>query len=117
MKWFSGSSIAAALIGFCVFLLVGGGSAEADFVFGTPTNLGPSVNTGDLDIRPSISADGLSFYFNSNRPGGYGDHDVWLTTRATNEDSWGTPSTFGRRSTAVRLHLGNREEVVSMNVL
>ena len=42
MKWFDGSKISLMLVGFVVGLLVsGGGSAKADFTFGTPTNLGP----------------------------------------------------------------------------
>ena len=33
--------------------------ANADFTFGTPTNLGPTVNSSTGDGSPSISADGL----------------------------------------------------------
>ncbi len=95
MKWFGGSNIAAALIGFCVLSLVGGGNAEADFIWGTPTNLGPIVNTGSRDARPDISADGLAVYFNSDRSGGYGGHDLYVTTRATTDDDWGPPVNLG----------------------
>ena len=76
--------------------------AKADFTFGTPTNLGPTVNTSDGDWDPSISADGLSLYFCSNRPGGVGGvsgvsgvGDLWVTTRATTEDDWGEPVNLG----------------------
>jgi len=40
--------------------------ARADFTFGTPTNLGPTVNSSAKDTVPSISADGLELYFSSN---------------------------------------------------
>jgi serine/threonine protein kinase len=45
--------------------------------WGTPVNLGPVVNTFGYDGTPSISADGSTLYFASNRPGGHGDEDLW----------------------------------------
>ena len=69
--------------------------AKADFIFGTPTYLGPTVNSSAGDGQPSISADGLSLYFASNRPGGYGGNDLWVTTRDTIDDEWGTPMNLG----------------------
>lgn len=89
------SKMIVLLIGFCAAILVGAGSAKADFIFGTPTNLGPIVNAGSSDARPCISADGLSVYFNSNRSGGYGNHDLYVTTRATKDDDWGPPVNLG----------------------
>jgi Tol biopolymer transport system component len=89
------SKIIVLLIGFCAAILVGAGSAKADFIWGTPTNFGPVVNTGSADARPDISADGLSVYFNSNRSGGYGNHDIYVTTRAKKDDDWGAPVNLG----------------------
>ena len=71
------------------------GVANADFTFGTPTNLGLIVNTSRTDDCPSISADGLELYFRSNRSGGYGSQDIWVTTRATTNEPWGTPVNLG----------------------
>ncbi|MHC4678827.1 MAG: hypothetical protein ACYTEK_09030, partial [Planctomycetota bacterium] len=45
--------------------------AKADFTFGTPTDLGPPVNSSAEECFPSISADGLSLYFVYSRTGGY----------------------------------------------
>jgi Tol biopolymer transport system component len=42
-----------------------------------PVNLGPVINTFGYDGTPSISADGSTLYFASNRPGGHGDEDLW----------------------------------------
>jgi len=70
-------------------------SANADFTFGTPTNLGPPVNTSSSDQGPSISADSLELYFTSNRPGGYGADDIWVARRPTIDDDWGTPVNLG----------------------
>ncbi|MHC4534044.1 MAG: LamG-like jellyroll fold domain-containing protein [Planctomycetota bacterium] len=69
--------------------------ANADFIFGKPTNLGPTVNSPAYDERPSISADGLTLYFNSNKSGGYGDFDLWMTTRSTKNSPWGQPENLG----------------------
>ena len=63
--------------------------------WGRPTNLGSGVNTSSYDYDPFISPDGLSLYFCSNKSGGYGGLDLWLTTRATTSSSWGTPVNLG----------------------
>jgi Tol biopolymer transport system component len=69
--------------------------AKADFIFGTPTNLGPIVNSSYGDSSPDISADGLELYFTSKRPGGSGGSDIWVTTRPTKDDEWGKPVNLG----------------------
>ena len=74
--------------------------ARADFTFGTPTKV-PNVNTSYNEFNASISADGLSLYFISNRPGGVGPtgglvgFDIWVTTRASIDDDWGEPVNLG----------------------
>ncbi|MFC1766819.1 TolB family protein, partial [Planctomycetota bacterium] len=45
--------------------------------WGTPVNLGPVVNSSFRDEAPSISADGRTLYFHTNRSGGYGELDLW----------------------------------------
>jgi hypothetical protein len=46
-----------------------------------PENLGPPVNTEFTDTQPSLSFDGSMLLFSSNRPGGLGNNDIWMTTR------------------------------------
>ena len=78
------------------FLISMAGNVNADFIFGTPTNLGALVNTTSAwQGEPSISADGLSIFFTSNRPGGSGDSDIWVTTRLTKDDDWEIPVNLG----------------------
>jgi len=60
-----------------------------------PENLGPMINTSGYDETPWITADGLELYFSSDRPGGYGKDDIWVTKRPTIEDTWGTPVNLG----------------------
>jgi Tol biopolymer transport system component len=69
--------------------------AKAEVIFGTPTNLGPMVNSSANEGSPHISADGLELYFHSDRPGGYGDADIWVSTRATTDDEWGEAVNLG----------------------
>ncbi|MCP4261494.1 MAG: hypothetical protein GY774_28930 [Planctomycetes bacterium] len=69
--------------------------ATTDDNWGTPVNLGGQVNTSYGEVNPSISPDGLSLFFFSTRSGGYGSRDIWMTTRATTDDEWGTPVNLG----------------------
>ncbi|MEO7684468.1 MAG: hypothetical protein ABIU86_11100 [Gemmatimonadaceae bacterium] len=63
--------------------------------FGPAKNLGPTVNTSLLDGLPDLSADGLTLFFDSNRAGGLGSSDIWMTTRATTAAPWGAPENLG----------------------
>jgi len=76
-------------------IMLGCGSANADFTFGGRTNLGPGINSSDNEYGPSISSDGLEFYFSSGRSGGYGGDDLWVCKRPTTDDNWGTPMNLG----------------------
>jgi outer membrane protein OmpA-like peptidoglycan-associated protein len=58
-----------------------------------PESLGSDVNTYEYDeITPFLAADGVTLYFSSNRPGGLGSHDIWMTRRLdTSWKKWSTP--------------------------
>ncbi|MHC4538826.1 MAG: WD40 domain-containing protein [Planctomycetota bacterium] len=60
-----------------------------------PTNLGPIVNSSGYDVEPSISSNGLELFFSSNRSGGLGDRDIWVTRRESTSDLWGKPTNLG----------------------
>ncbi len=83
------------LTSFVLVLGLTAGVANADFTFGTPTNLGPTVNSSDVEHGPSISADGLSLYFQSNRSGGSSGVDIWVAMRETTDHPWSTPVNLG----------------------
>ena len=63
--------------------------------FGSVVNLGPTINTAGDDFSPSLSADALSLFFTSDRPGGFGDLDLWVTTCASLAAPWGAPVNLG----------------------
>jgi WD40-like Beta Propeller Repeat len=46
-----------------------------------PVNLGPVVNSAAVEQQPFIAADRETLYFQSNRPGGFGSFDIYVTTR------------------------------------
>jgi hypothetical protein len=84
------------LAAFLAALVISEGPANADFTFGKPQNLGPPVNDSYGVRGMCISRDGLSLYFSSDRPGGYGDYDLWVATRETTDDNWGDPVNLGQ---------------------
>jgi hypothetical protein len=84
-----------ASIGFLAVIVISAGSAKADFTFGEPENLGPTVNSPQSDVPCFISVDGLELYFFSERSGGLGNSDIWVTKRETVDDDWCTPLNLG----------------------
>jgi WD40-like Beta Propeller Repeat len=61
-----------------------------------PVNLGAVVNSPFADVGPAVSKDGLSLYFGSDRPGGFGGVDIWVSQRASLESPWGAPMNLGQ---------------------
>lgn len=84
-------------LGLLLFVspLVSHEECRASWQFAEPVNLGAVVNSTSQDSTPSISADGLTLYFFSDRPGGEGGWDLWATTRANLSDPWSTPANLG----------------------
>ena len=63
--------------------------------WGPPVNLGSTINSEAHEYGASISADGLSLFFNSRRPGGSGYDDIYVSSRATTDEPWGEPVNLG----------------------
>lgn len=59
-----------------------------------PENLGAVVNGPNWESQPSLSADGRTLYFVSNRPGGIGNRDIWVTT-LDDQGNWTPPMNLG----------------------
>jgi hypothetical protein len=49
------------------------------------------LNTSAADRQPAIRRDGLELILSSTRLGGQGLGDLWVSTRNSTSDSWGTP--------------------------
>ena len=54
-----------------------------------PSNLGSNINTKYWESQPSLSADGKILYFSSNRPGGLGGKDLWMSKQI--DGKWQLP--------------------------
>jgi len=94
MKWLNEYRIRFLLVGIVVAIVISSGNSKADFTFGEPANLGPNINSPNEDLPGSISPDGLSLYFSSNRSGSM-EGDIYVSTRETTDDAWGTPVNLG----------------------
>jgi hypothetical protein len=60
---------------------------------GVKTNLGPEINTSGLECCPAVTSDGQTLYFCSDRAGGFGQMDVWVSEKSG--DTWGEPYNMG----------------------
>ncbi len=59
-------------------------------------NLGQPINSKFFESQPSFSADGKSLYFVSNRLGGLGQTDIFVST-LKEDGSWGPPRNLGNK--------------------
>jgi len=57
-------------------------------------DVGPPVCTNFWETQPCISADGNSLYFVSNRPGGFGGSDIWVSHK-DKTGKWQQPVNLG----------------------
>ena len=82
------SSLVLALMASAVLGLAAGPHYGA---WSVPENLGSVVNSEFDDYGGALSKDGLSLYFTSNRPGGSGGEDVWVSRRNAIDGLFGAP--------------------------
>jgi hypothetical protein len=95
MKWFNDYRMRLVIVAVVAAIVFGGGNAKADFTFGEPSNLGSPINSASNETVVCLSPDGLEMYFISDRPGGSGDWDIWVTERTNLDDTWGLPENLG----------------------
>lgn len=68
---------------------------RTDGRWGQPENLGRQVNSpNSWESQPTVSADGQTLIFASNRKGGHGGTDLWRCRRLNNGD-WSRPENLG----------------------
>lgn len=70
---------------------------QADGSWSEPKSLGKTINLPDYDeMTPYMAADGVTMYFSSNRPGGLGNNDIYMTRRLDNSwQKWSEPINLG----------------------
>jgi serine/threonine protein kinase len=66
---------------------------SVDEEFGDAVPLPPTINVpGHIHDCPLLSPDGLTLCFSSNRPGGFGKHDIWFAQRVNLDAQWNEPT-------------------------
>lgn len=63
--------------------------------FGFLQNMGSTINGSVMDQLPVLAPNGLSLYFSSNRTGGLGAQDIYVSQRPTLTSAWGPPQNLG----------------------
>lgn len=66
----------------------------------TPQNAGPAINTRYHEISPTLSPDGKTLFFSSDRPGGFGHYDIYRS-RHTGQ-AWAAPENLGEPVNSAR---------------
>jgi len=61
--------------------------------WGVPQLVSGAVNTTSDENHSSLTQDGLTMYFSSNQPGGFGGPDIYVSQWTGTE--WGTPENLG----------------------
>ena len=70
---------------------------QSDGTWSEPKSLGKKINLEKYDeMTPYLAADGETLYFSSDRPGGLGDNDIWMTKRLDKTwQKWSDPVNLG----------------------
>jgi hypothetical protein len=65
--------------------------------WGPATNLGPAINTAANERSPALSRNRRLLFFATDRPGGSGGYDIWLSWRADpgDDSAWQPPVNLG----------------------
>jgi Tol biopolymer transport system component len=87
------TTLVGAIVLVSAFTASSGAQKYSDW--STPINLGPTVNSTSMDRAPAISKGGLSLYFASSRPDGFGMEDIYVSQRETRNGEWGPPVNLG----------------------
>lgn len=69
---------------------------QPDDSWSEPMNLGKEINSAFMEVTPFLAADNKTLYFASNRPGGVGQFDMYMSRRQDNAwTRWTEPINLG----------------------
>jgi OmpA-OmpF porin, OOP family len=69
---------------------------QPDDTWSEPMNLSNEINSAFMDVTPFLAADNKTIYFASNRPGGAGQFDMYMSRRLDNTwTHWTQPVNLG----------------------
>jgi OmpA-OmpF porin, OOP family len=69
---------------------------EKDGNWTVPMNLGDDINTDFTECSPFLAPDGFTLYFSSNREGGFGSNDIYVSKRGDRSwQKWSKPKNMG----------------------
>ncbi len=70
---------------------------QKDGTWSKPKSLGKEINGKKTDeVSPFLASDGKTLYFSSNRPGGFGSYDIYMSKRLDDSwRNWSTPVNLG----------------------
>jgi outer membrane protein OmpA-like peptidoglycan-associated protein len=97
-------------------------STKIGEVWSQPKNLGINVNSAEWESQPSLSADGRTLYFVSDRRGGLGRRDIWVST-LNEKGQWTKAKNAGKPINTVYdeispfIHVNNRTLYFASNGL
>ncbi len=60
-----------------------------------PKDLGKNINSNEHESAVALSYDGLELYFISERPGGFGGKDIYVSRWDTRKEEWGIATNLG----------------------
>jgi OmpA-OmpF porin, OOP family len=70
---------------------------QTDGSWSEPKSIGKKINLPKSnEMTPYLASDGETLYFSSDRPGGFGDNDIWVTRRLDSTwTKWADPFNMG----------------------
>src|SRR5688572_14691507 len=87
--------VASIAVVLCVVLVSYPTAAPEYSNWSEPVNLGPAVNTPFNEGAPTVSKDGRSLYFASNRPGQFAGNDLYVSQWDDATGWWGPAVNLG----------------------
>jgi len=93
------SATCAALA--AVLIMMPSAGASRGWGWSEPVNIGSMINTAFEEAGPAISRDGRVLYFQTNRPLGGANCDIWVAQRESVHHEWDWPERLDAVSTEI----------------